>query len=120
MMKIFLVLVFGYFICLSCNGQSCQNLPTIFTSYQSATNTVKSTTFEVEDNFYDDSWITKVSYYSCDGNKGYMIMKTDRGKEYIFKNVEIEVWEAFKNADNKGRYYHTNLKGESRYFLNIN
>jgi hypothetical protein len=42
---------------------------------------------------------------------GYFTYETKNGKNYIYRNVPMEVWQSFKNADSPGRFYNENIKG---------
>ncbi|MGF7231165.1 KTSC domain-containing protein [Arachidicoccus sp.] len=47
--------------------------------------------------------------YSCDGNKGFLIVKL-KGKKYIYKDVPKNVWNRFKTAKSFGSYYDHYIK----------
>jgi len=61
------------------------------------------------------SSILKSAYYD---NKYNMLSVTFKnGKEYVFYNVPINVWENFKNSESKGSYFSRYIKGKySRNF----
>lgn len=103
-----------------CNAQDCNKLPASFSSYSQAITLVQSSTFKIQEaaNTSSSSWITSANYYSCDGKTGYLIYTTNRGYQYIHKEVPIEVWEEFKNAPSKGSYYDYKIK--HRYHLRLN
>ena len=63
------------------------------------------------------SWIRGLSYLSCDGKSGFMIMTTD-SKSYIHQDVPIEIWNDLKSADSFGTYYNEKIK--HRYRISIN
>jgi|ERR1035437_2393862 hypothetical protein len=102
-------------------GQDCNKLPTSFTSYAQASQLIKSSTFKMHEsvNTSKSSWVRGASYYSCDSNKGFLIIKTDNG-EYVHQNVPVEVWRSFKNASSFGSYYDHFIKGNYRLNLNFN
>ncbi|MBI9040270.1 KTSC domain-containing protein [Lutibacter sp.] len=97
---------------LSCNSQSCNELPTQFNSYQQAVSEVKSTNFTFEDrvNTSRSSLIKSASFYSCDSKIGFLLVKI-RSTKYIYQNVPISVWENFKQAESFGSFYNRNVKG---------
>lgn len=105
---------------INCESNSCNQLPETYSSYTEATSTVKSTQFKIKQsvNTSKSSWIKNASYYSCDGQVGYLIIKTNKGKEYIYADVPIEVWKEFKNASSFGKYYNSNIKGH--YYFDLN
>ncbi len=119
MKKLLFINLFGCLvITVSCKGQSCQTLPTNFSTYKMATDAVKTASFQIEDSFNSDSWISEASYFSCDGEEGFLIIMTERkGKEYIYKNVEYSTWEKFKTSESRGNFYHQHLKGKKKYFF---
>lgn len=106
---------------ISCKGQSCHNLPTDYSTYSMAVDAVKTASFQIEDSFISDSWIRKCSYFSCDGEKGFLIIKMERkSKEYIYKNVEYSTWRNFKDSESKGEFYNQYLKGKKKYSFRLN
>jgi len=96
----------------SCNSQSCNELPKQFTSYQEAVSKIKSADFTFEDsvNTSRSSLIKSATFYSCDSNVGFLLVKI-KSTEYIYQNVPISVWYNFKKADSFGRFYNSNIKG---------
>lgn len=119
MKKIFLLILVIFNLCISCNSQNCKSIPSSFPSYKSATEIVKKSTFKITDNIPEgkSTWIKKATYYSCDGNYGFIIYITDKWREYIHQNVPLDIWNSFKSAASIGRYYDHNIKG--RYKLII-
>lgn len=111
-----ILLISGFFCPI--NGQDCNKIPSVFSSYEQAKQIVQSATFKIKDNIdtTKSSWIRGASFYSCDGKKGFLIIKTD-ARDYIHQNVPIEVWRGFKNADSFGNYYNSYLKGNYRLSL---
>lgn len=116
---IFKVLLLSLFLMSFQGEKDCTNLPNTFSSYEQASNLVKSSVFKLHENVNTSksSWIRAVNYYSCDSKKGFLIIKTDQG-EYIHQNLPIEVWREFKNASSFGSYYSDNIRGN--YKLNLN
>lgn len=106
------------FINNSCNSQSCNELPTHFNSYQQAVSEVKSTDFTIEDsvNTSRSSLIKSASFYSCDSNVGFLLVKI-KSTEYIYENVPISVWDNFKQVESFGKFYNSNIK--ERYQINF-
>lgn len=97
-------------------GQSCNDLPEKFHSYNQAIKAIQDVTFKSTDKlpYGKSSWITSATYYSCDGYTGYLVYTTDKGKEYVHENIPIRVWTEFKNASSSGSYYVHNIKGRYR------
>jgi len=123
-MNIFVImnLIFTFILVVfsnnSTNSLNCNQLPTQFSSYEQARNLVKSATFKYSESIKTpkSSWILGATYYSCDGLKGYFILRTN-GKEYIFQDLPKQKWIEFKNANSHGEYYNQNIKG--RYNLKL-
>lgn len=112
---IFIILLF----IVSCSKKNCSDINSNFSSYNNAIEVVQNSSFAIEEKVdTDSSWIDSIEYYSCDEVSGYLIVNTKKGKSYIHKNVPIQVWNEFKNADSFGRFYNQNIKGN--YYLNIN
>ena len=112
-------IVFILSVCFNSFSQSnCNQLPKRFVSYSEAISKIKSANFKIDQsvNTSKSSWIRGAIFYSCDGNYGFLIIKTS-SKEFIHKDVPISVWEGFKNASSFGSYYDYNIK--NRYLLNL-
>lgn len=101
------------------NAQPCQQLPESFISYDQAFEKIKKADFKIEDSVdcSVSSWIKEASFYSCDGEIGYFILKTKNGNEYLHKGLPLKVWNEFKNASSFGGYYNRQIKG--KYLLKI-
>lgn len=112
MKKILPALLISLAICLiSCRGIDCEQLPKTYTSHDEAAKTIKAAHFKIQENVNTSksSWIRGASYYSCDGNLGFFILKTDN-EEYLYSNVPIDVWNGFKNSNSFGEYYNEHIK----------
>lgn len=98
---------------LSCKGQDCETLPKTYSSYSVALSSIKMASFNYTDsvNTSSSSWITDANYYSCDETKGFLIIETSK-KNYIFKNVPIQVWHNFKDASSFGKFYNKYIRGK--------
>lgn len=101
---------------LSCERIPCEDIPVSFESYDEAHRIIKSASFAFNDyqSTSKSSWIRSAAYHSCDGESGFLVIRTDNG-EYFHQNVPISVWREFKNAESYGKFWHANIKG--RYNL---
>jgi hypothetical protein len=63
---------------------------------------------------FQSSWVLS-SEYCPKSLSGALILSTKTGGEYIFKNVPKELFEGFRAAPSKGKFYHQFLKGDLRY-----
>ena len=117
-MKISYYLLFFHLLLNSCSGQDCKQMPNHFNSYNEAISFVKKATFKFKDfaNTSESSWIRSASFFSCDGENGYFILRTDR-QEYLHSGVPISVWRGFKTALSFGSFYDRNIKGRYRFNL---
>jgi hypothetical protein len=97
-MKKLLFFVLLLFLFTSCNTQNCDPINNKkFNSYYEAKQYVQTFDFQLseEENLQRSSWMKKANYYSY----------------YIYRNVPMEVWQGFKNADSPGAFYNENIKG---------
>lgn len=99
---------------LSCTGLSNQ-----YSSYSEAVTSIKSADFKIKEsiNTSRSSWVRGASFYSCDGETGFFIIKTDK-QDYLYSNLPTHIWEGFKNADSFGSYYDRNIKNKYAFILN--
>jgi KTSC domain len=117
MRLLFLLFVSSFYI--SCNPQECSKMPVHFSSYDEAIKEITKYTFKLKESadMANSSWMRSATYYSCDGQIGYFIYSTDKGKKYIHADVPLQIWRDFQNAISKGSYYDNNIR--RRYRLNL-
>jgi hypothetical protein len=116
--KKILLIYFLLFPILGFTQNNCKDLPKTFYSYNEAIDKVKTSKFSYVDNINTttSSFITGVSYYSCDGITGYMIIGLNN-KQYIHKDLPKRIWLSFKQAKSFGTFYNQNIR--HRYNLSI-
>ncbi len=104
---------------LACSAQDCNSLPQSFASPAQATQMVKKAKFHYMDHIdtKKSSWIRSAAYYSCDGKSGFFLLVTNKGKEYLFQSMPIDVWERFKKAESLGSFYNAYIR--DKYQLRI-
>jgi hypothetical protein len=111
--------IYFLFVSISCDTLNCTDFPTNFSSYNVIKETIEQTSFP----FYDSvdtsksTWIKKAEFYSCNNVTGFLILST-KNKEYIFKDVPIEIWYNFKKAPSYGSYYHKFIRNKYFFYLN--
>lgn len=115
-------IIFIIITCISlscCDGQNCKTLPSRFTSYNQAINTIEGSNFRINEsvNTSKSSWIRSAHYYNCNGQTGYFIIQ-EKNKIYIHANLPISVWQQFKKANSFGSFYNHYIKGKYRFYLN--
>lgn len=113
--------IFYLLCCISltaCGQTDCNKLQANFSSYSEAVSKIKSTKFTLTENVNtsSSSWVRGASYYSCDKKFGYFIIKTDK-RNYIYKDLPINIWINFKNANSFGSYYDRNIKNRYQLYL---
>lgn len=115
MMKKLLILLISLNLLLSCK-QTPTEIPATFSNYEHALNTVEKGSFAIDEttDTSESDWITSAHYVSNDGKKGILVLGM-KEKEYIFADIPLQVWEDFKNAESKGKFYHTRIKGKYNF-----
>ena len=103
-------------IFLSCKETAKDNVN--FSNYDNAIYYAETHQYRVDEttDTSDSEWITSAEYKSIDGNVGFLILGMN-GKKYIFDDVPLEIWQGFKTAKDKGKYYHKNIK--KRFNMNL-
>ena len=117
-MKSKLLLLFSV-ILFSCKQNS--ELPKQFSSYDEAVNTVENANFSIVEEAEtegksENNFIESAKYYSNDNVNGFLILNFN-GKEYIFDEVPITVWNDFKSSDDMGKHYNQFIRG--KYILTL-
>ena len=117
-MKSKLLLLFSV-ILFSCKQNS--ELPKQFSSYDEAVNKVENSNFSIVEEAEtegksENNFIESAKYYSNDNVNGFLILNFN-GKEYIFDEVPITVWNDFKSSDDMGKHYNQFIRG--KYILTL-
>lgn len=120
-MKLYRRLLIVCFLLVPLIGSSqtnCNTLPKIFNSYSEAVSKVKSAQFSHVDyvNTARSSVITSASYYSCDGEKGFLIVGINN-RPYIHTGIPNNLWQDFKKARSFGSFYNSYIR--NRYSVVI-
>ena len=105
---IFYTLILNSVFVIAQSNKACESLPKSFSSYEQAQQQVQNVIFKIHESVdtRKSSWIRGLSYFSCDGLVGFLIMQTDK-KSYIHQNVPIEKWNELKIADSNPHGDHT-------------
>lgn len=93
--------------------------PASFTDYQSAETWIKEN-HKAETITPDSSLFKKIEYYPA-GDTGYLIIYHHRGKipTLLYQNINQKLWNAFKNAESKGKFYQQKIQGNEGFILEL-
>lgn len=99
-------------ILTACSKNGCDNLPDQFSSYEEAERKIEATEFNVKQEIRtpESSWIYGATFYSCDGELGYLEVETDHGSYYL-KDVPKQIWQAFQETESTGKFFNEELRG---------
>ncbi len=93
----------------------CANLDA-HSSHNDVLNAFESDDFKIKDQFeIDYNWMKSAAYFSCDGNVGYLMLKTkdfSEAEEFIFRDVPQAMWNGFKNNRNPYTYFYKHIDKE--------
>ena len=114
MKLIFILKSLFIFICLSCsNDTNCDSLDYNFSNYSNAIQIIEKAKFAFKDELTPKSeWIISAYFFSCNKKDGFLIIKTEKGKEYIHSDLPIEIWINLKNSESFGSYYSKKIRGK--------
>jgi len=86
-------------------------------SYEAAASYVRSH-YKAETMMERSTAIYKVEYYPAEGQNFMLVyLQTDKSNGYIYEGVPSSVWNGWKKAESKGRYYHASVKGRYKFRL---
>ncbi len=110
-----------YLLLLPISGYTqtdCKNLPEAFASYGQAITKVKNASFIYTDNVNTarSSFVNGASYYSCDGQYGFLIIGINN-RTYIHTGLPKKVWLLFKSASSFGTFYTQNIRNRYRLII---
>ena len=104
------LIFFGMY--LNAQEDNCLQLSGDWKTEKDAISRVENTTFATNDSVRPvDSWMTSASYYSCDDEIGYLIIKGEK-KTFVHQNVPKAIWIALKDARSIGGYYNFYIKNK--------
>lgn len=94
-------------------------LPKTFTSYSEAIAEVRGADFNTEEeiSISDSEFINSAEYRADNKDQGFLILDLS-GKEYIYDNIPVSVWEDFKKSKDKDRFYNSRIR--NHYTLTLN
>jgi hypothetical protein len=115
-MKHILILILCTLLIRCKSGSDCSKFPSAFNSYDEAQQILSETSFNYTDkvNTGKSSWVRGASFYSCDKQLGFFVLETEK-QIYVHKEMPIEVWKEFKDAQSFGGFYNSAIRG--RYLL---
>jgi hypothetical protein len=114
----YLFAILSLFIFTTAQSQNCHELPSLFTSQQIALYKVKRSNFSFKESIdtSKSSWISGLSFYSCDKKTGFLIMET-KSQKYIHQEVPVLLWEKLKKSSSFGTFYNNNIRGKYKIRL---
>lgn len=116
MMRVSILSLFLAFALIDGFSQTCKDLPDRYSSYHDANQKIKSSTWLFSDSrpTPESSWIIRISYFSCDGETGFLLVRAGR-LEYIHSNFPKSMWNEFRAAPSKGTYYNARIRGRYQF-----
>jgi len=111
-----LFLLLPFFVFAQTN---CESIPSRFSSYNQAITSVRSAKFRISEsvNTSSSSVITSANFYSCDAEKGFLIIGINN-RPYIHTGIPKKLWQAFKQASSFGSFYNTYIRNKYRVAIN--
>jgi hypothetical protein len=115
-----------FLICASAFLYSCKSAEnpketktTTFADYQSAEKWIKQN-HKAETVTPESSLIKKMEFYPSEKN-GYLIIYLHRGKvsTLLYQNISSSLWEDFKNAESKGKFFNEHIQGNKSHTLEL-
>jgi hypothetical protein len=93
--------------------------PKTFSDYASAETWVKQT-HKAETITPESSLIKQMDYFPAEGN-GYLIIALHKENKstLLYQNISPKLWDDFKNAKSKGKFYNKHIQGNEDFILKI-
>lgn len=93
----------------------CDSLPPIFSGPGQALDMIRGAKFRFTEDFQirRNSGFRGANFYSCDNEKGFLIVKVD-DQSIIFPDVPKQIWDEFIGSNNMEGYYYGIKKEYSR------
>lgn len=90
-----------------------------FSDYESAESWVKQN-HKAETITPESSLIKQIDYYPAKEN-GYLIISLHKGKTptLLYQNITPKLWEDFKNAESKGKFYNEHIQGKEEFVFKL-
>jgi hypothetical protein len=115
-LKSTVLLIFAFASPSACKSTKTPQNP-IFENYQSAEAWIKQN-HNAETIAPNSSLIKKIEYYPAELS-GYLIIYLHRGKTptLLYQNINRKLWDNFKNAASKGKFYNEKILGNKNFIL---
>ncbi|MDZ7604268.1 MAG: KTSC domain-containing protein [Cyclobacteriaceae bacterium] len=93
-------------ISLLAGSDNCAASSASWKSEKEAIDALEKADFHFSESFKNpsESWLISASFYSCDGQSGYLVIHSQK-KDIIHSSVPMIVWQDLKNANSKGGFY---------------
>ncbi|HNP19148.1 MAG TPA: hypothetical protein PKL31_11980 [Fulvivirga sp.] len=99
---------------------NCQNIPLEFKPEQldSAIIIIQSATYRYTEHIVISRYYTprEATFYSCDGDKGWVIARINDTDHEVYSEVPLSIWETFANSEDPIADYKS--EGFQRYLVN--
>ena len=98
---------------LNAEEDKCAQLSGNWKSDKEAISAIENTIFNTSETVHPEapSWMNSAHFYSCDGEFGYLIVKSAK-KTFVHQNVPVEVWKTLSGAKSIGGYYNFYIKNK--------
>ncbi|ELR73061.1 hypothetical protein C900_00141 [Fulvivirga imtechensis AK7] len=93
---------------------NCHELPVSFNSTEKAIETLKSTTFRLQESIKISRYRSPraAQFYSCDGLTGFLMVEETEDILMVYRAVPQDAWSQFSNSTDPIGYYENNIKGK--------
>lgn len=98
---------------LNAMEDNCAQISGDWKSEKDAISIIENTVFNTSESIRPEetSWMTSAHFYSCDGELGYLIVKSEK-KTFVHQGVPMSTWSTLSKARSKGGYYNFYIKNK--------
>ena len=101
--------------------KNCEGLKASFKSYPKAYLAIKATQFAIhrKRKIEASTYLHKLEFYSCDKERGYLIIEYKNNLAFVHQNVSFSIWQDLEFQPDPLSYYLLNIKNNYKYELSI-
>ena len=98
---------------LNATEDNCEQISDGWKSEKEAISKIENTIFKTSETIRpeESSWMISAHYYSCEGEFGYLIVKSKK-KTFVHQDVPVATWSTLCKARSKGGYYNFYIKNK--------